>query len=433
MFACNLYPADEAYLAEVDKEVRENVTRLNHHACLALWCGDNELVGALTWYEESRQNRDLYLVAYDRLNRQIETSLKAVSPKANWWASSPSAGPMNFGDAWHDDSAGDMHFWSVWHEGKNFEHYRDINPRFCSEFGFQSYASMDVIRSFAAEQDLNIAAPTLESHQKNEGGNARIAETMFRYFRFPSDFQNFVYLSQIQHGLALKTAVSYWRSLKPHCMGTLIWQLNDTWPVASWASLNYGGSWKLPHYMIADFYRPLFVTVVPAGEELLIKAVNDHAAPVGLDLRLFATTPAGVSTPIGSVKTEVGSDQAQLVATLAATDVPEGSFLTYTYEGSDGTRAQDHFMLRPYKIYDLVPPEVQLTSKKTAEGYDITLTSKALGLFVALEASVAGEFSQNAVTVTPETPITLTFRPKSDAPDGPVFFTVMDLHTATYG
>lgn len=433
MFACNLYPADAAYLAEVDQEVRENVTRLNHHASLALWCGDNELVGALTWYEESRQNRDLYLVAYDRLNRQIETSLKAVSPQANWWASSPSAGPMNFGDAWHDDSAGDMHFWSVWHEGKDFEHYRDINPRFCSEFGFQSYASMEVIRDFAAEQDFNIAAPTLESHQKNEGGNARIAETMFRYFRFPNDFKNFVYLSQIQHGLALKTAVSYWRSLKPHCMGTLIWQLNDTWPVASWASLNYGGSWKLPHYMIADFYRPLFVTVVPQGEALLVKAVNDHADNVALELALFATTPAGVSTPLTTVKTQVGADEAQLVATLAATDVPEGSFLTYRYTGSDGTQAQDHFMLRPYKAYDLVAPEVTLTSKATEQGYEITLSSQALALFVALEASVAGEFSQNAVTLTPDSPLTLTFTPKPDVADGPVAFSVMDLHSATYG
>lgn len=92
---------------------------------------------------------------------------------------------MSFGDAWHADGAGDMHFWSVWHEGRDFEHYCDVKPRFCSEFGFQSYPSIDVIRSFAGPADLNIASPVMESHQKNAGGNARIAETMFRYFRFP--------------------------------------------------------------------------------------------------------------------------------------------------------------------------------------------------------------------------------------------------------
>ncbi len=149
MFACHIYPASDAFLADVALEVREQALRLNHHACLALWCGDNELIGALTWFPETRANRDRYLVGYDRLNRTIETALKAAVPGAVWWPSSPSPGPMDFGDAWHQDGKGDMHFWSVWHEGRDFDHYRDVAPRFCSEFGFQSYPSMDVIRRFA--------------------------------------------------------------------------------------------------------------------------------------------------------------------------------------------------------------------------------------------------------------------------------------------
>ncbi|MEO8532038.1 MAG: glycoside hydrolase family 2 protein, partial [Deltaproteobacteria bacterium] len=216
MFACALYPVTPDFMDEVALEVRENVLRMNHHACLAVWCGDNELLGALKWFPESVENRDLYLVAYDRLNRHIEANLKAIDPAANWWPSSPSPGYMAFGDTWHDDTSGDMHFWSVWHEGRDFDHYRDVSPRFCSEFGFQSYPSMDVIKTFAGPEDWNIAAPVFESHQKNAGGNARIAETMFRYFRFPVDFPNFVYLSQVQQGLAIKTAVTHWRSLKPH-------------------------------------------------------------------------------------------------------------------------------------------------------------------------------------------------------------------------
>ena len=173
MFACNLYPSDPAYLAEVRAEVHDNVARMHHHACIALWCGDNELVGALTWYEVSRNDRDRYLVNYDRLNRCIEDALRETDPHAIWWPSSPSTGPLSFGDAWHDDSSGDMHFWSVWHEGRDFDHYRDVAPRFCSEFGFQSYPSMDIVRQFADPADFNIAAPVMESHQKNDGGNAR--------------------------------------------------------------------------------------------------------------------------------------------------------------------------------------------------------------------------------------------------------------------
>ena len=89
MFSCSLYPADGAFLAEVAAEIADNAARLQHHACLAVWCGDNELIGALTWYDESIADRDRYLVAYDRLNRTIETALKAVDPHVNWWPSSP--------------------------------------------------------------------------------------------------------------------------------------------------------------------------------------------------------------------------------------------------------------------------------------------------------------------------------------------------------
>ena len=144
MFACNLYPSTPEFLAEVRAEVDHQVRRLGSHASIALWCGDNELIGALTWFEESRNNRDRYLVNYDRLNRTIEEAMRAADPDAIWWPSSPSPGTLSFGDAWHDDSSGDMHFWSVWHESKDFEHYRDVRPRFCSEFGFQSFPSSAV-------------------------------------------------------------------------------------------------------------------------------------------------------------------------------------------------------------------------------------------------------------------------------------------------
>ena len=125
---------------------------------------------------------------------------------------------------------------------------------------------MSVIRRFADPDDFNIAAPVMESHQKNVGGNARIAETIFRYFRFPITFEDFVYVSQVQQALAIHTAVTFWRSLKPHCMGTLIWQLNDTWPVCSWASLDHGGGWKLLHYLARRFYAPVHVSAAPQGD-----------------------------------------------------------------------------------------------------------------------------------------------------------------------
>ncbi|MEL6610148.1 MAG: glycoside hydrolase family 2 protein, partial [Pseudomonadota bacterium] len=423
MVACSLYPADDDFLAEVDAEVRDNAARLQHHASLALWCGDNELIGALTWYEESLKDRDRFLVMYDRLNRTIEQALKAVDPQVNWWPSSPSPGPLSFGDAWHDDSSGDMHFWSVWHEGRDFDHYRDVAPRFCSEFGFQSYPSMDVIRRFAAPEDFNIAAPVMESHQKNDGGNARIAETMFRYFRFPVTFEDFVYVSQVQQGLAIKTAVTQWRSLMPHCMGTLIWQLNDTWPVCSWASLDHGGGWKLLHHMAADFYQPHLVTAVPGPDGVTLKAVSDGPEAYDSRIEVLALSMDGTLRRLDEKTVSMTPGTVQDVLT---TSVGDHQMIYWRWTLPDGSTASDHFAPKPYKAYDLQPSGTHLQ----VDGNSITLTSQTAAFFASVEADCPGRFSDNAVLVLRDHPVTITFTP--DTPSDRASFRVRDLHSATY-
>jgi beta-mannosidase len=428
MFSCHIYPATESFLADVAVEVAEQSKRLHHHACLALWCGDNELIGALTWFPETRANRDLYLVGYDRLNRTIEQALKAAVPSAVWWPSSPSPGPMDFGDAWHDDSKGDMHFWSVWHEGRDFDHYRDVSPRFCSEFGFQSYPSMDVIRKFADPADFNIAAPVMESHQKNAGGNARIAETMFRYFRFPVGFENFVYMSQVQQGLAIKTAVTHWRSLKPHCMGTLIWQLNDTWPVCSWSSLDHGGGWKLLHHMAKHFFQEVLVSAVPMGDEIELRAVNDGAQAM-VSLRVMAVDMAGNSRLLTTAETQVAG-AAVVMVRVALTDLAADEMLAMTWQ-SGGNSSGDVFAPKPYKSYDLLPPKLSIEVMPSGATYEISLSAQALALFVAVEADQPGRFSNNAISLFPGFPATLTFTPIKPGPMPK--FTLRDLHSATYG
>ncbi len=428
MFSCHIYPADDAFLSQVAEEVRQNALRLHHHAAMTIWCGDNELIGALTWFPETRANRDQYLVGYDRLNRTIEQSLKAAVPGAVWWPSSPSPGPMDFGDTWHDDKKGDMHFWSVWHEGRDFDHYRDVAPRFCSEFGFQSYPSMDIIRKFADPKDFNIAAPVMESHQKNAGGNARIAETMFRYFRFPTNFENFVYLSQVQQGLAIKTAVTHWRSLKPHCMGTLIWQLNDTWPVCSWASLDHGGGWKLLHHMAKAFYAPVFVSAVPVKGKIELRAVNDLDHDITLTVTAHAVTMDGKTRELATQTLGVGTS-----AALAMTvEVAEDEMLAYTWVDTMGIhKGGDHFAPKPYKLYDLAPANLTHQVVSLGHAYEITVTSDTLALFVALEADQPGRFSVNAITLFPGYPATVIFTPTDFNGETPRF-TLRDLHSATY-
>ena len=432
MFACNLYPCTDDFLDNVEHEVEYQVKRLSSHPSLALWCGDNELVGALTWFDESRNNRDRYLVAYDRLNRTIEKALKAAAPDALWWPSSPASGYLDYGDAWHADGSGDMHYWSVWHENKSFDNYRSVQPRFCSEFGFQSYTSMPVIRTYADEKDMNIASPVIELHQKNAGGNERIAGTMFRYFRFPKDFANFVYLSQIQQALAIKTAVDYWRSLKPHCMGTLYWQLNDTWPVASWSSLDYGGSWKALHYVARRFFQPVNVSAIPAEDNRSIRfsMVNDTAEDVEIDMNIFALTMDGQRIPLKSANGTCGPDAALTLTELTLDGVPNGALVSWDFIASNGMTGDGHHVGDTYKALDLLPSGLTFETKSRGDGaFEISVSATGLALFVMIEADLAGRYSDNVFDLAAGETHRVVFTPTKGEETLHPQFKVFDLHS----
>jgi beta-mannosidase len=362
------------------------------------------------------------MVNYDRLNRCIEETLNKADTSALWWPSSPSPGLMSFGDAWHDDRSGDMHFWSVWHEGKDFDHYRDVSPRFCSEFGFQSFPSMAAMREFASPSDMNIASPVMDSHQKNKGGNARIAETMFRYFRFPMKFDDFVYISQIQHGLAMRIAVEYWRTLKPHCMGTLYWQLNDTWPVASWSGLDHGGGWKALHYMARRFYAPLAAFAVPSkdGTTISIMAVNDGLQAAEAEVLCEAVKPSGERRKIKLSKQLVPTDRSLELTTFDVAELDD-AILHITLNGTE----QNHFATKPYKAYALEDSKIALKINGTA----LTLSAEKPAYYVSVEADVAGHFSDSAFDLLPGETKTIEFFAE-DASANPNFI-IRDLYSAT--
>jgi beta-mannosidase len=419
MYSCSLYPSTEDFLNEAWLEAMHQIERLHAHPSIAIWCGDNELLGALTWFEESRKNRDHYLVSYDRLNRTLEKAVQMSAVDAIWWPSSPSPGILDFGDTWHDDSKGDMHFWSVWHEGRDFEHYYDVKPRFCSEFGFQSFPSLRLIKEFSeTEEDLNISSSVMEHHQRNTGGNARIAETMFRNFRFPMDFGNFVYLSQIQHGLAMRMAVEYWRSLKPHCMGTLYWQLNDTWPVASWSGLDHGGGWKSMHYMARRFYAPVLVTARKSGEEFVISAVSDLAVAFSLSTEVVAVSLSGSSKVIYSGKLELSPDAGLEIVRIKIADIPMDSILFLNWTDENGNAVRSHASPVAYKHLNLPKPDLHASAVVVDNALSISISTKHIALYVSAECDVAGHFSDNAfdllggesrtIRFTPDTPSDLT-------------------------
>lgn len=418
MFSCMSYPSDRDFLASVETEITQQVRRLSHHASIALWCGDNEVIGSLNWYPETRKDKERYIANYDRLNSMLHRIVEDEDPARRFWPSSPSLGYMDFSDGWHSDTRGDLHYWDVWHSAKSFDAYRTVNPRFASEFGFQSFTSMNVIETFSEEKDRNPSSPVMENHQRNNGGNARIIETMTRYFRFPRDFDQMVFLSQIQQGLAIKTAIEYWRSTKPRCMGTLYWQINDIWPVASWSSLDYGGQWKLMHYMARRFFRLVNVVAVPNADntEITLKAINDTGRPVSIALDVKAVKVSGESRNLNSGNSAIGPDAAIGIATIAVADLAADEFLYFSWKDAAGTvLGENDYFPQPYKAYEL--PQPTITSRwSDRDGHAVlTLQADKPAFFATATVEAPGYFSDNAVTLLPGKPVEITFHPRHGA------------------
>ena len=432
MFSCNHYPAaDPDWITSVRKEATQQVRRLSRFACVALWCGDNELVGALKWWEITTQNRDRYLANYVRLNTALEEIVAAQAPLTPWWPSSPSQGLLDFSDGWKSDVAGDMHFWDVWHEAKPFSAYQQIKPRFCSEFGFQSFPSMPVISSFATPADQNVSSAVMEVHQRNVGGNARIVETLTRYFPFPDSFERTVFLSQCQQAMAITTGVEYWRSLKPHCMGTLYWQLNDTWPVASWSSLEYGGGWKLLHYAARRFYQPVVMMIVPVDRAikgqreyggdvlpddapLAVRAVNDRRSSVSLSWLIRAIDMNGHEQQRWAGQCVVDSLGAVQALDFRQGDIPQSCFLVLDWVDANGdsgpgeNNGRTEYWPRAYKQYDL--PNASVTASSVNEPDDvqkIVLNTDKPAFYVTVELGGKRIWSDNGFTLLPGEPKTL--------------------------
>ncbi|SIQ81323.1 beta-mannosidase [Alkalispirochaeta americana] len=366
MFSCSLYPSEEWFLEEVRQEVSAQVRRLASHPSIALWCGNNENVGALGWFPESRENRERYVIDYDRLNTGVIAKVvRSLDESRIFWPSSPAAGEGNFSDNWHDDSCGDMHYWSVWHEGAPFSAYYKVVPRFCSEFGFQSFPSLSGIARFAPPDQWNPTAPDLEHHQRSPRGNAVVSETMTRYFRVPFDFQDFIYLSQVQQAWAIKNAVSFWRSRRPQSMGALFWQLNDLWPVVSWSSIEYDGRWKMLHHEARRFFAPSTLICQVHQDAAEVWCANDDSIPLEGKVLMRFLDWQGHTLREEMRTVQVPPDSVAEVARYDVKDMgfaPHQGFLVAQWEGSQRVERDWTFLTEP-KRCELLPPVLEVRSQ----------------------------------------------------------------------
>lgn len=263
MFACAVYDLTPEFEANIRAEFIDNVKRLRHHASLGLWCGNNEMeqfVNEGVWVSKPSEVKD-YLIMYERLIPEI---VQMYDSDTFYWPASPSSGG-SFDDP-RDPNRGDVHYWDVWHGNKPFSDYRNYYFRYVSEFGFQSFPSMKTIETISDDpEDWNIFSYIMEKHQRNAGANGKILNYLQQTFRYPTQFPVLLYTSQMLQAEAIKYGVEHFRRNRGRCMGAIYWQLNDCWPVASWASIDYHGRWKALHYYAKRFFAPVMISCEEQG------------------------------------------------------------------------------------------------------------------------------------------------------------------------
>ena len=274
MFACAVYELDGDFEKNITAEFYDNIRRLRHHASLGLWCGNNEMemfVAQGTWVTEPKQRSD-YVKMYEYILPRV---LADCDPNTFYWPASPSSGGAF--DRPNDENRGDVHYWDVWHGGRPFTEYRQFYFRYLSEFGFQSFPSVKTIESFTEPCDRNAFSYVMEKHQRNDAANGKIASYMSSTYLYPTTLDAFVYASQLLQAQAIKYGVEHFRRNRGRCMGAVIWQLNDCWPVASWSSIDYYGRWKALHYYAKRFFAPLLLSC--EEESILTQDTNPNAEP----------------------------------------------------------------------------------------------------------------------------------------------------------
>lgn len=312
-FACSVYPHSDTFLEKIREEATQNIIRLRWHPSLALWCGNNEI--EVLWNRMLRNLRlidennarkwlnpkevSLFLRGYqDMFEKTLPDLIKKLDGNHSYWPSSPSNGIGKKKGALISNSPdeGDSHFWTVWHGGAPFQEFRKFNSRFMSEFGFESFPSLKTIKAFCPSDQFDIYSKIMENHQKNSAGNKKIMDYMEKRFSIPQKFEYQIILSQITQAEAIEYGVEHWRRNRTenHCMGSLFWQFNDCWPVASWSSLDYFGRWKALHYFAKRFYQPLFASVKEDSNRIEFWATNDlnYSCQIELEWKIISSDGA---------------------------------------------------------------------------------------------------------------------------------------------
>lgn len=433
MYACAFYDLTPDFERSIRVETHQNVARLRHHASLALICGNNEmemfmagansaLINHRTW--EFVPTYPHHITDYVKMFEYILPAIvKETAPQTYWWPASPSSGG-NF-DAPNDENRGDNHYWDVWHGEKPFTEYRKFFFRYASEFGFQSFPCLKSVKQFTLPDDRNIFSRVMERHQRNQAANGKILSYLSQTFRYPNSFDDLLYASQLMQAEAIRYGVEHWRRNRGRCMGAIIWQLNDIWPVASWASIDYYGRWKALHYAAKRFFAPVMISAEEEGELSQNPKINEyHPAPLEKSFRLNVCNETlrdvtgevvwALRTPDGAIVRQ--NQQTLTIPAMSAKGLDKvdcadasltGHYVSFAFVVDDVAVSEGTCIFCAPKHFEFVNPRLTVETR----GDTLVVTSHAYAKQVWLESEDADLLlDDNAFDMNPGTKVVRVLR-----------------------
>jgi beta-mannosidase len=419
MFACSMYPGNQEFLDNVRAEAEDNVRRLRNHPSIAIWSGNNEIEGAwFNWGWKQNLPASIWEDYQKIFDGVLKETCATLDPGRLYWPSSPHGG---LADDPNSLKSGDTHSWKVWHFAAPFTDYQKEFPRFMSEYGFQSFPQIETIETYALTNEQDIQSPVMMAHQRHPRGNQLIKEYMLREYVAPKDFESFLYVSQVLQAEGIKVGAEHLRRIMPRNMGSLYWQLDDCWPVASWSSIDYTGRWKALQYFSKRFYAPVLLSPIADPENLNFFVVSDlpqaMKGTINVEVRDFDGNKLASYTRETELAPVTSKSYFNVPLKTLLDNKDPKKVMVYCELVVDGkVISTNEYFFEPFKDLDLPAPQIKVDAVQTADGYKLTVNSDKLAKAVYLSSKADGFFSDNFFNVLPDKPVELEFRTRTNIP-----------------
>lgn len=428
MFACSMYPDTPELQESIRQEAIDNVRRLRNHPSIVLWCGNNEIEVAWSeydltrgwggWRREYPKDQQIKIwAAYEKIFHDILPGVvSAETALMDYWKSSPSAGDELI--ATDETRSGDNHYWGVWHKQHAFSEFNIYISRFMSEYGFQSFPEFSTVKKYTIASDWDIESEVMAAHQRSGIGNLRIKQYMEAHYKDSKDFESFLYVSQLLQARGIKEAIEAHRRNMPYCMGSLFWQINDCWPVASWSSMDYYKNWKAQQYMTKKAFAPIFVSPKVSDTQVDFYVISDKLEAEKALLKNTSMDFNGNIINKTEQKILIAPNTSAIYHQVAISDLikevkkEEVILLSEVFVQNEMVSDNITYFAEPKDI-ELFQPEIVKSFKISEDGKtQLTLSSKTLvkDVFITLDGA-SYKLSDNYFDLLPNIEKTVTFGP----------------------